>query len=112
MLAPAELKQVHPLGKSPVVTIESPDLSKTLVLAESGLIVEYITEHFAEGTHMIPTKWQEGKEGKIGGEQEMWLRWRYIMHYAEGTLMPLLVLGLIIGRMCSSISNHFHIPVR
>ena len=87
---------MHPLGKSPVVTIESPDLQKPLVLAESGLIVEYLSEHFGE--ELIPSKWQEGKQGKVGGETEEWMRWKYYMHYAEGSLMGLLVLGLIMMR--------------
>lgn len=43
-LAPPELKQVHPLGKSPVITIERPGGGKPLVLAESGAIVEYLCE--------------------------------------------------------------------
>lgn len=41
-LAPPELKQVHPLGKSPVVTIEAPGSSRPLVLAESAAIAEYL----------------------------------------------------------------------
>jgi hypothetical protein len=43
-LAPPELKQVHPLGKSPVITIETPGRSEPLVLAESAAIVEYLCE--------------------------------------------------------------------
>jgi glutathione S-transferase len=43
-LAPPELKQVHPLGKSPVITVEIPGRDKSLVLAESAAIVEYLCE--------------------------------------------------------------------
>lgn len=41
-LAPPELKQVHPLGKSPVLTIETPNRSEPLVLAESAAMAEYL----------------------------------------------------------------------
>lgn len=95
MLAPAELKEVHPLGKSPVITVEADGLAKPLVLAESGLIVEYLVEHF--GQHLIPKKWDEGKEGRIGGETEEWIRYRYFMHYAEGSFMILLIVALLVG---------------
>ena len=33
---------------------------------------------------MLPKRWKEGQEGKVGGETEEWLRFRYYMHYAEG----------------------------
>jgi glutathione S-transferase len=39
------LKNVHPLGKSPVVTIESPEREEPIVLAESAAIIEYICEN-------------------------------------------------------------------
>jgi glutathione S-transferase len=44
MLAPPELKKVHPLGKAPVLTVEAAGSSKPLVFAESSAIVEYICE--------------------------------------------------------------------
>lgn len=43
-MAPPELKKVHPLGKAPVVTIETPNSEKPIVLAESGAIIEYLGE--------------------------------------------------------------------
>ena len=95
MLAPDELKQIHPLGKSPVISIESEGLSKPMVLAESGFIVEYISDHFGPG--LIPKRYAEGNEGKIGGETEEWLRHRYYMHYAEGSIMILLIVALVIS---------------
>ena len=94
MLADPKLKEVHQLGKSPVVEIESPAASKPLVLAESGAIVEYLTDHCGEW--LIPKRYQEGKEDQIGGETESWLRHRFYMHYAEGSLMPLNVIGLVV----------------
>ena len=92
-LAPAELKQVHPIGKSPIVTVETENMSQPLVLAESGFMTEYLAEHF--GPWLIPNKYSEGNEGHIGDETEEWLRYRYFMHYAEGSMMVLLVIKLI-----------------
>ncbi|TQS31958.1 hypothetical protein Golomagni_07746 [Golovinomyces magnicellulatus] len=102
LMAPPELDKVHPLGKSPVVSITPPgDASKPIVLAESGLIMEYLVEHFPEGSKLVPKKWQDGKENTIGGETEAWLRYRYYMHYAEGSLMPILVFALVLSRLKS-----------
>ena len=98
MLAPPELKEVHPLGKSPVIKIESDSIpkDKPLILAESGFIVEYLIDHF--GPKLSPDKWRVGMEGKVGGETEEWLRYRYYMHYAEGSLMtPLMISYLFNG---------------
>ncbi|KAJ5450797.1 uncharacterized protein N7458_007246 [Penicillium daleae] len=95
-LAPAELKEVHPLGKSPVITIEAPGAEKPLVLAESGAIVEYLCDHFGSvRPTLVPERYQPGREGQVGGEREEWIRYRYFMHYVEGTLMPFLVMTLV-----------------
>lgn len=72
--APGELKDVHPLGKSPTITIETPGQEKPLVLAESGPIVEYLCDYF--GPQFIPRRYPEGKDGVIGAETEQWLRHR------------------------------------
>nr|WP_024965969.1 glutathione S-transferase [Pantoea sp. IMH] len=81
MLAPESLKKVHPLGKSPVITDEN------RVVAESGAILEYLEERYdAEGRL------------KLVDEDER-LQSRYWLHYAEGSLMPLLVMKLIFSRM-------------
>jgi glutathione S-transferase len=96
MLAPKELKDVHPLGKSPIITVQATEATEPLVIAESAVIVEYLTEHF--GPSLIPARYTSGKEGLVGGESEEWIRYRYFMHYAEGSLMPLLVIGLVFGR--------------
>ncbi len=75
MLAPPALKKVHPLGKSPVVT------DGQATLAESGAIIEYLVERYGEG--------------KFSPEPgtPSFLRYRYWLHYAEGSLekAPLLV---------------------
>src|SRR5262247_1522548 len=47
MLAPPELRQVHPLGKSPVIT------DGDVTLAESGAIMEYVLERYGGG-RLIP----------------------------------------------------------
>lgn len=80
-LAPPELAQVHPLGKSPVVTDDG------TTLAESGLIIEYLVDKYGNG-RLVPAK----------DSPDYW-RCRYFMHYAEGSLMPFLLLRLIAKRM-------------
>lgn len=81
MLAPPELRAIHPLGKSPVVT----DNGRTI--AESGAIIEYLLNVYGQG-RLIPAS---------GSEER--LRYTYWMHYAEGSLMPLLLLKLVFGRI-------------
>jgi len=78
-LAPPELKEVHPLGKSPVIT----DGDKTI--AESGAIVEYIIDRYGNG-RLKPNP----------GTDDYW---RYVewMHYAEGSAMLPLLLALYAG---------------
>ena len=101
-LAPESLKKIHPLGKSPLLTITPPSTSanpepKPLTIAESGAIVEFLCEHY--GTHLIPKRWKSGEEGVVGGETEEWLRNQFFMHYAEGSLMTLLILTIFVDRM-------------
>lgn len=94
MLAPPEFKKVHPLGKAPLVSIQAEGAAEPIVLAESGLIIEYLVDHF--GPSLAPQRWQDGKENQVQGETEGWLRYRYLMHYEEGTLIPYLVTGLLL----------------
>ena len=100
MLAPQELKDIHPLGKSPVITVEAPAASKPLVIAESAFIIEYLTEHF--GPWLVPKRYKQGREGEVGGESEEWLRYRFFMHYAEGSLMTYLLVALLVSSVYSS----------
>ena len=81
MQAPASLRAVHPLGKSPVIT----DGDKTL--AESGAILEYLVEAYGGGRLAPPA-----------GTPER-LRYTYFLHYAEGSLMPLLFMKLVFTRL-------------
>ena len=104
-LAPKELRDVHPLGKSPVITIERQE-STPIVIAESGAIVEYIVDYF--GASMTPKRYEEGKEGRIGGETESWLRYRQLMHYAEGSLMSLMMQAMIISSMGALSSQYVY----
>ena len=81
MLAPPELKAVHPLGKSPVIT------DGERVIAESGAIIDYLVERYGNG-----------RLSPAAGTPER-LRYTYWMHYAEGSIMPLLVMKLVFGRL-------------
>lgn len=94
-LANSDLKAIHALGKSPVLSITPADGDKPLLIAESGFIVEYLADHFGKETTLLPKRWREGSEGKVGGETEEWMRYKYFLHYAEGSLMGFLVLGLV-----------------
>jgi glutathione S-transferase len=94
-LADPKLKEIHPLGKSPVVVIETPGSKQPLVLAESAAIVEYLCDYY--GKWLIPQRYQDGKDGQIGGETESWIRYRMFMHYAEGSIMPLMLLSLVVS---------------
>jgi len=84
MLAPASLRAVHPLGKSPIIT----DGDKTI--AETGAIVEYLIETYGAG-RFIPAPNTPDR-----------LRYTYWMHAAEGTAMPPLVMKLIFGEIPKS----------
>ncbi|MBQ4855497.1 glutathione S-transferase [Rhodanobacter sp. B2A1Ga4] len=93
MLAPAELRAVHPLGKSPVIT------DGELTLAESGAIIEYLADRYAAGT-LIPAH---------GTPQR--LRCNYWLHYAEGSAMPPLLLKLVFNRVEHAPAPFFVKPV-
>lgn len=80
MLAPPELKQVHPLGKSPLIEHDG------RVVAETATILEYLVA--LAGGRLGPPEDADGA-----------LRWRYFLDYAEGSLMPPLLLALVIGKM-------------
>lgn len=80
MLAPASLRQVHPLGKSPIIT------DGDITLAESGALIEYIVNRYGNG-RLVPVP-----------ETPERLRYTYWLHYAEGSAMPPLLLNLILKR--------------
>ena len=93
MLAPPALLEVHPLGKSPVITEDG------LTVAETGAIVEYLIEHHGRG-RLAPA---------IGTPER--LRWRYWLHFAEGSAMPPLLLKLIFERIKVSPMPFFAKPI-
>ncbi|KAL1958758.1 hypothetical protein VTO42DRAFT_3877 [Malbranchea cinnamomea] len=95
--APEELKKVNPLGKSPVITIERPGKPNPLVLFESGNIVEYLVDHYGGAEKgLVPKRYLDGNSGE---ETESWRRYRFFLHYAEGSLMPNLVFHYVLMRV-------------
>lgn len=103
MLAPPELREVHPLGKSPLLSITpSGPSSERIVLAESGFITQYLSEHFGKETTMMPKRWKDGQEGKVGGETEEWLRWQYMLHFVEGSFLSMLLRAVAISMLKST----------
>ena len=93
MLAPQALLQVHPLGKSPVIVDDG------VTVAETGAIVEYLIERHGQG-RLKPA----------AGTPEL-QRWRYWLHFAEGSAMPPLLLMLIFQRVASAPMPFFAKPV-
>lgn len=93
MLAPEELKQVHPLGKSPVVT------DGDVTIAESAAIVEYLIETYGK-EKLVP---------ESGTKQ--YLKYREFMHYAEGSIMPFMLLTLIFSKIKTAPMPFFVKPI-
>lgn len=93
LLAPPELAKVHPLGKSPVIT------DGTATLAESGAIIEYLVTRRGAG-RLAPRP-----------ESAEWVRYVYWLHYAEGSMMPPLLVKLIFDRIEKSPMPFFARPV-
>src|SRR5471032_1682054 len=85
MLAPPELLQVHPLGKSPVIT------DGDITVAESGAIVEYLLDTYGEASGLRPAKGSDA-----------YRRYTYWLHFAEGSAMPPLLMKLIFMRIKST----------
>ena len=93
LLAPPELLKVHSLGKSPVITDDG------VTVAESGAIIEYLIERYGNG-RLAPA---------IGTPER--LRWRYWLHFAEGTAMSPLLLKLIFDRIPQAPMPFFAKPI-
>lgn len=85
LLAPASLKSVHPLGKSPVITDED---REGRAIAESGAILEYLLEHHDPERRLAPGPGSDDRE-----------RYRFWLHHAEGSAMPPLVMRLVFSRL-------------
>ena len=82
-LAPPELRAVHPLGKSPVIT------DGDLTIAESGAILEYLVERYGDQGKGDVARLQPAQ-----GTPE-YRQCRFWIHYAEGSLMNWLVMKLV-----------------
>ena len=93
MLAPPELRAVHPLGKSPVIS------DGDTVVAESGAIVEYLLERYGDG-RLVPPPGTPDKR-----------RWTYWLHFAEGSAMSPLLMKLVFDRVESSPMPFFVKPI-
>ena len=93
MLAPPELRKIHPLGKSPVIT------DGDLTLAESGAITEYLVGRYGNG-RLVPAADSPEK-----------LRYTYWLHYAEGSMMPPLLMKLIFDRIERASMPFFAKPI-
>ncbi|MBV8467644.1 MAG: glutathione S-transferase [Burkholderiales bacterium] len=93
MLAPPELRAVHPLGKSPVIT------DGDVTVAETGAIVEYLLDTYGEGRLRPARGTPEGRQ------------FTYWLHYAEGSIMPLMVMTLVFRRIETAPLPFFVKPV-
>lgn len=93
MLAPPALMDVHPLGKSPVIT------DGDITVAESGAILEYLVERYDDG-RLAPA---------VGTAER--LRWRYWLHFAEGSAMPPLLIKLVCDRVAQAPMPFFVKPI-
>ncbi|SEA75583.1 glutathione S-transferase [Variovorax sp. YR216] len=94
MLAPTSLRAVHPLGKSPVVTTDD-----GVTLAESGAIVETLIERYGHGRLIPPAGTPEA------------VRYRYWLHFAEGSAMSPLLLKLVFDRIEKARMPFFAKPI-
>lgn len=79
-LAPPELLAVHPLGKSPVISIDDQ------IFAETGALFEALLDRFDTEHRFHPDR-----------NSAEHAAYRYWLHYAEGSAMPPLVMKLIMG---------------
>jgi glutathione S-transferase len=93
MLAPPELRAVHPLGKSPVIQ------DGDTIVAESGAIIEYLVGRYGNG-NLAPQP-----------DTPERLRYTYFLHYAEGSAMPPLLLKLVFDRVENSPAPFFVRPI-
>jgi glutathione S-transferase len=93
MLAPPELRKVHPLGKSPVIG------DGDITVAESGAIVEYLLDTYGNGRLRPPTGTAERR------------RFTYWLHFAEGSAMPPLLMKLVFDRIRAARLPFFAKPI-
>ena len=98
LLAPPELRAIHPLGKSPVIT--GTDASQEhFALAESGAILEWLAETHSSGVLAV----QAGEPARRD--------YLYWMHYPEGSLMPPFIISLVLRQMRKARMPFFARPI-
>ncbi len=96
-LAPQALREIHPLGKSPVLQDDA------LVLAESGAILDYLADRYDSGRQLSPEL--------LPAQASERVRYRYWMHYAEGSAMPPLLMSLVFARVRKAPMPFFARPI-
>ena len=79
--APEDLKQIHPLGKAPIL-VDDGD-----VIVESAVILDYLQQRYDQQQQFRPQDLKDQRQ------------YYYWMHYAEGSLMPLLVMTLVMNNV-------------
>jgi glutathione S-transferase len=79
--APPAMKAMHALGKAPLIS------DGDLLLAESGAIVDYIVNRYAGGRLALPPSSAD------------YARYVYWLHFAEGSLMSLMLIALVLSRV-------------
>jgi glutathione S-transferase len=79
--APPPLKAIHPLGKAPLIR------DGDTLLAESGAIVDYIVHRHAGGRLAVRP------------QAPAYARYLYWLHFAEGSLMSLMLIALVLSRV-------------
>lgn len=87
LAAPDELKAIHPLGKSPILQDDQQ------ILAESAVILEMLQQRYDQAHQFKPN----------ADDQDNAYQYLYWMHYAEGSLMPLLVFQLVMSNVPSHV---------
>ncbi|MBN8542283.1 MAG: glutathione S-transferase [Deltaproteobacteria bacterium] len=93
MRAPVSLRAIHPLGKSPVLE------DGANIIAESGAILEYLVD-----------KYGQGRLKPMAGSPDE-LKYRFFMHYAEGSVMPPLLVKVIIEKIENAPAPFFLKPL-
>ena len=99
MLAPPELRAVHPLGKSPVITDDQLPAGDQAI-AESGAIVEYLVNRYGPDSSLRPPAATPERR-----------RYTYWMHYAEGSAMSPLLLSLVFSKVRTAPMPFFARPI-
>ncbi len=92
-LAPPELFKIHPLGKSPVIDDDG------RVIAETGTIIEYLVGRYGKN------------QFRPAAQTDDEINYLYWLHFAEGTMMPPMVMSLVLGRIAETPMPFFVKPI-